>query len=64
MKNDANKQLFWIGNGILLAALLVMLSDTLWQKLGSWNMALWMILAAIGVYLITRDKGPGNNIPD
>lgn len=64
MKDDPNKQLFWIGNGVLLVALFVMLSDGLWERLGQWNMALWMVLAAVGVFLITRDKGPDSNMPD
>jgi len=27
-------------------------------------MVLWMGLAGVGMYLITKDKGPSSNMPD
>lgn len=47
---------FWAGNALLVVALLCLLFlDTLAQWLGTWAMALWMGLAAVGVYLIVAD---------
>ena len=60
-----NKRLeFWIGNGLLglsLVALLFM--GSLWEYLGSGAMMLWMLMAGIGMYLVTKDGG-GSNMPD
>jgi hypothetical protein len=57
---------FWIGN-LLLALSMVMLLflQQLWAAMGSWAMVLWMLLAGVGMYLVTRDKGPpGANMPN
>jgi hypothetical protein len=32
--------------------------------LGGWAVVVWMALAGVGMYLITKDKGPTNNLPD
>ncbi|MBU0655074.1 MAG: hypothetical protein KJ914_08040 [Gammaproteobacteria bacterium] len=46
---------FWIGNGLLAAALLMLFfMDTLSQMLGMGAVALWMIFAAAGVYFIMK----------
>jgi len=64
--NDSNHNAtFWLGNTLLGVALMMLLFlDSLWQNLGSWAMGLWMLLAAVGMYLVTKDKGPGTNMPD
>ncbi|MEW6677635.1 MAG: hypothetical protein AB1421_06920 [Pseudomonadota bacterium] len=56
---------FWIGN-VLLGLSLVMLIflGTLWELMGSLAMVIWMGFAGVGMYLITRDKGPSSNMPD
>lgn len=47
---------FWAGNGVLaLAALCLLFMDSLAQWLGTGAVALWMALAAAGVYLIVTD---------
>jgi len=47
---------FWLGNGILaLAALLLLAIDHLAQWLGTGAVALWMGLVGLGVYLIVND---------
>ena len=55
---------FWLGN-ILLAISLIMLlfMGSLWEQLGSWAMAVWMILAGVGFYFVTTEKGP-SDLPD
>ena len=57
---------FWIGNVLLGLALGVMMfMGSLWPLLGSLTMVLWMALVGVGVYLITRDRGPpGAGMPD
>ena len=56
---------FWLGNGLLAIALIMLIFiSSLWAALGSWAMILWMLLAGVGFYLVTRDKGPNQQIPD
>jgi hypothetical protein len=55
---------YWIGNALLgLSLAMLFFLDSLWAYLGSWAMALWMTLAGLGIYLVTRDRGP-SNLPD
>lgn len=58
---DNNRRNFWLGNGLLAVALVLMLFiSQLWPVLGVWSMVLWMIMAGAGMYFITRDRGdPG-----
>lgn len=56
---------FWIGNGLLgLSLVMLIFLGSLWEALGVGAMVLWMILAGIGMYFVTKDKGPGSNMPD
>ena len=56
---------FWIGNALLgLSLIMLIFLGALWEALGVWAMMLWMILAGAGMYFVTRDKGPGSNLPD
>ena len=56
---------FWIGNALLgLSLIMLIFLGALWEALGFWAMMLWMILAGAGMYFVTRDKGPGSNLPD
>jgi len=56
---------FWIGNALLgLSLIMLIFLGALWEALGVWAMMLWMILAGVGMYFVTRDKGPGSNLPD
>jgi hypothetical protein len=52
---------FWLGNGVLAVALLMLLAmGRLWEVMGSGAMVLWVVVVAIGVYLLASDKGgPG-----
>lgn len=47
---------FWLGNGLLaLALLLLLFMDPLSQMLGVGAVALWMIVAAAGMYFIMKN---------
>jgi hypothetical protein len=54
---DRKRRDFILGNLILgIAALTLLFMGPLWERLGVWALILWMVLAALGVYLITKDK--------
>jgi hypothetical protein len=62
--NLKRKPAFWIGNALLVVATLMLVyMGPLSERLGTGAMALWMIVAGAGIYLITRDKGD-NSMPD
>lgn len=53
---------FWAGNIILALSMAVLFfMGPLATWIGTWAMALWMGLAAIGFYLITTEKGANSN---
>jgi hypothetical protein len=55
----------WLGNALLgLSLVLLIFLGSLWEIMGSLAMVLWMILAGVGMYLVTRDQGPSSNLPD
>lgn len=57
---------FWIGNVLLgLAMVMLLFLQQIWSVMGSWALGLWMVLAAAGMYLVAKDKGPpGANMPN
>jgi hypothetical protein len=56
---------FWIGNALLgVSLVLLIFLGSLWEALGAGAMVLWMAVAGAGMYFVTRDKGPGSNLPD
>ena len=59
-----HKTTFLIGNVILGLALSLFFIPPFWAELGGWAMVAWIILVSIGIYLITRDKGPSTTMPD
>lgn len=62
---DKHTSSFWIGNALLGVALVMLIFlGSLWAMLGSLAMVLWMIVAGVGMYLVTQDKGPSSNMPD
>jgi len=65
MNQPQHKPSFWLGNALLgLSMVMLLFLGSLWETLGAWAMALWMMLAGIGMYLVTADKGPSSNLPD
>lgn len=55
---------FWIGNALLgLSMVLLIFLGSLWEILGALAMGLWTVVAGVGMYLVTRDKGP-SDLPD
>jgi len=62
---DHHPPSFWLGNAFLgLSLVLLIFLGSLWEIMGSLAMVLWMILAGVGMYLVTRDQGPSSNLPD
>ncbi|MFP5505580.1 MAG: hypothetical protein ACLGH6_05235 [Gammaproteobacteria bacterium] len=56
---------FWIGNGVLAVAMLMMFfMGPLSDALGIWAAVLWMVLAAVGVALLMSDKSGDPPEPD
>jgi drug/metabolite transporter (DMT)-like permease len=65
MIDPHQKPAFWIGNIMLgLALAMLFFLGPLSEMLGGWAVVVWMGFAGVGMYLITKDKGPGNNLPD
>lgn len=55
---------FWLGNALLtLSLVLLVFMGSLWSVLGNWAMGLWMVLAGVGMYLVTTDSTP-SSMPD
>jgi len=56
---------FWIGNGVLaLAMLMLLFMGPLSDRLGIWAAVLWMVLAAVGMALVISDKTGEPPAPD
>jgi len=60
MKEPEFSKNFWLGNGILAIAMIVLLfMGRLWQAMGPTAMILWTALVITGVFLLMKDKsGP------
>lgn len=55
---------FWLGNGVLALAMLMLLNmGQLWEAMGVGAMVLWGLLVAAGVYLLMQDKSEPPNFP-
>jgi hypothetical protein len=62
---EKHSSTFWIGNALLAVSLVMLIFlGALWELMGSLAMVIWMGFAGVGMYLITRDKGPASNMPD
>ncbi len=65
VNSGKHKRNFWIGNGVLAIALLMMFfMGPLSDALGIWAVVLWMVLAALGMGLIMSDKSDEPPAPD
>jgi hypothetical protein len=61
MQDPQQRKNFWIGNGLLAAALLTLVFlGQLYEALGAMAMVLWMGLAGVGMYFVMKDKGSGH----
>lgn len=64
MSASKQKTFFMIGNAILAVCLVMLFNmGTLWQHLGEAAIAIWVVLAAAGIYFIMQDKRE-SNLPD
>lgn len=65
MRDPKQRTNFWIGNGLLAVSLLALFfMGPLSEVLGLGAMALWMVLAGIGMYFVMQDKGPKSDHMD
>lgn len=56
---------YWAGNAVLAVSLAVLFfMGPLSNFLGVWAMALWIVLAGFGFYLVTTDKSADINHVD
>ncbi len=57
MKAPNRSPNFWIGNGILVVAMLLLVyMGPLSETLGIWAAVLWMVVAAVGMGFLMSDK--------
>ncbi len=65
MKTGKQSRNFWIGNAVLVVAMLMMFfMGPLSDALGIWAAVLWMVVAAVGMGLIMSDKSEEPPAPD
>ena len=58
MKSSSPRPKFLIGNLLLALALgMLFFMGSLSERLGIWAVALWMVLAAVGMYFVMSEKG-------
>ena len=61
MQDHGPKMNFWIGNGFLVLALLLLLfMGKAWEELGVLAMVLWVGLIVAGMYFLMKDKDRPN----
>ncbi|HOB66392.1 MULTISPECIES: hypothetical protein [unclassified Ottowia] len=54
---DSSRTSFWLGNALLVVALLMLLfMNPIAERIGMLAFAIWAVLAAAGVYLVMKDK--------
>jgi hypothetical protein len=52
---------FWLGNVIMIIAMVVLLFiGKLWETMGVGAMVLWVLLAGAGAYLLMQDDSKGS----
>ena len=61
MQDNGPKTNFWIGNAILVLALVLLLfMGKAWEELGVLAMGVWVALVISGVYFLMKDKDNPN----
>ena len=64
MSDPKQSMNFWLGNGILaVALLLVLFMGSLWELMGRGAMVLWVVLVVAGVYFLMKDKNEPPKTP-
>ena len=64
MNDEKPSTKFWLGNGVLAIALLMLLvMGRLWEVMGIGAMVLWVLLVIVGVYLLMNDKSEPPTFP-
>ena len=57
MNDNENPGTFWIGNAVLVVALIMLLyMNTLWEVMGPAAMLLWICVVGVGAYLLMNKK--------
>ncbi len=65
MTDPKHKPAFLLGNILLgLSLLILIFMGALWEYIGAWAMALWIVLAGAGMVLVVSDKGASSDLPD
>lgn len=65
MKDDKPTAKFWLGNGVMaLAMIMLLFMGQLWASLGITAMVLWAVVVGLGVYLLMGDKSEPPNFPE
>lgn len=65
VQQENRSRTYFIAGNIVLAIALVMLFffGSLWERLGVGALILWMVTAAVGVYLVMKDQRQVDNPP-
>ena len=64
MNEDKPSAKFWLGNGVLAFAMLLLLfMGQLWEMLGVGAMVVWGLIVEAGVYLLMNDKSEPPTFP-
>ncbi len=65
MNDSPPSSKFLLGNALLAIAMVILLAmGQIWQWLGAGTMVLWVILVALGVYLILSDRSGPPSFPE
>ena len=57
MNDQENRKFFWLGNVLLAVALVMLINlNTMWQQMGAAAMVLWVAVAGLGAYLLTKER--------
>ena len=65
MNTGKRSRNFWIGNGVLaLAMLMLFFMGPLSNALGIWAAVLWRVVAGVGMALLMSDKSDEPPAPD
>jgi hypothetical protein len=56
MSEEEGKRNFWVGNALLVLALVILLNmGQLWEQFGALAMVVWVAVAGLGGYYLMND---------